>query len=484
MAAMSFNRIKLAAKSETYTHKKIFIIMQILLAIGAAVYGIGMETDSIGINDRIYVYPSGLGCFLFLTAAFCGFIAVINLFKDMHNVQTADVQLSMPLSARERYHSKLLSLFWIQILPMIAYSVIGGLLAVLLNDLSGDVLEHITASFLLLMNIALFTDAVTIFCCCCCGTFAESIYTSLITLTCLSLLPYAFFSVIVEQFAGVQCNTTDVYFGYWTYSGIMSFDEELSALCVRSNLISWAISIAVIFVTQLIYTRRDAKTVGKSVVFPAFFEMFMFLGLMTIFIFFWNDSQITIGLILSLIVYFVIRIIITRAKIKAADILIWLGKYLVSLCIYVAIAAVGYATDGFGYRGYAPPKEYLDGSSIHISIFDYSNCDDYFDNYPAYDWDSYELSAEEAAEISDLFREYNTYDEKSLSDFLGWLSGGDADNELGKVYVTIYIISDSDYYDKTHFSYRLSYLTDIESAQKIMDVLDSNRQLEKTVFNQ
>ena len=100
---ISYKRIYKASDAELISQKKTRIISIILLAFAGLIYGCGSYSKS------NWVEPSYLAVFIYFPALVPLFACCVSVFKDMHDIPSADVSMSMPLSGIERYFSKILT---------------------------------------------------------------------------------------------------------------------------------------------------------------------------------------------------------------------------------------------------------------------------------------------------------------------------------------------------------------------------------------
>ncbi|MBQ9542483.1 hypothetical protein [Ruminococcus sp.] len=364
MVQTYLKKIELASRAECRNRKKIRLILLILTIVGAlfeiSEYKVSFTTERTSFGGMEHVdagfkyalFDGGFfGAFLMFSAAFLGLFAVHGVFSDLTSKQTADIQLSLPMNAKERYLSKLLAVFKLHILPILA----AGIAVILIGSAkeSGfDVMGYIVRFQLVTLAIALFVDSVSIFCMSCCGAKAEGIYTSIIMGGCISLLPMAFFREAIIEFSGVD-NTFSFYMNpFFVFGGMILIAlEELEpgiGATMPYILVNLLMSFATIFAAYFIYRRRDGRHVGKPIVYSLFLELFMFTGLTTLF-FIFRYTGWSIGITAALIICIVIRIILARAKITPLKFVIWIGKYAAALAVFIVIMGAAYFTGGFGY---------------------------------------------------------------------------------------------------------------------------------------
>ena len=112
MAQKYLEKINKASTAE-YRNRRKIRLMILIITVAAALFEVsdfGMK--SYKENGAIVFAPrftGFFGLFLMFVAAGFGAFAVYGVFSDLTNKQTADVQLSLPMSAKDRYYSKLLA---------------------------------------------------------------------------------------------------------------------------------------------------------------------------------------------------------------------------------------------------------------------------------------------------------------------------------------------------------------------------------------
>ena len=354
-----FAKINKAATAECRNRRKIRLMITILAVAGGL-----FEMGEFGVRNWGVVdgeiakkpeFQGYFGLFLIFVMAFFGAFAVFGIFSDLTNKQTADVQLSLPMSAKDRFLSKVLALARLHLIPLAIESVLMLVVgAIRGSEVLEDSLIYLLQAHGVIMACAVFVDAVCIFCMCCCGAKAEGVYTSAITGLCLSLTPFMFVNYIMETFSGVSYSRDNVGKICSVFGGmvVMCFPEAdvfsttKAFLVIAVNIV---MSCLLAYASFYIYRKRDGRHVGKPMVYDLFMELFMFLGLFTLFTMFAYIQSWGIGLTVAAIIYLVIRIVAARAKITPKVFGVWILKYIVSFAVFVVIMAAGYFTGGFGY---------------------------------------------------------------------------------------------------------------------------------------
>lgn len=435
-------KINKASSAEASNHKKIRLIL-LILTIAGTLFALTeyrcdrYYDDSIGKQMTDISFNSYFGIVLVFIAAYFGMFAVFGIFKDMVNKQTADVQMSLPMSAKERYCSKLLALAKLHLLPLLGSGVVMIVIGGAIAGYSGTV--NLLRLYMVMFAQAFFTDAVAIFCMCCCGALAEGVYTSLITMVCLSSTPIGVFVTTMVAYSGLESyaeNSTDVFslVGVISMKWLPGFDDygltSKGWAYLAANIL---ISCLLIAVTFLIYRRRDARSVGKPFVYEIFMEIFMFIGLFTLYMVFFAADIVFAGIVTTFIVYFVIRIVAARAKISVKVFMVWAGKFAASIAAFYVIALIAYFTGGFGFYKYFPDISDIERAQIYVSAHYYENYQDpyYSDAHYSRLKEEHWFTAETDSKFDtqknanycrEIVKKYNDISDRSLSDFFDNMS--------------------------------------------------------------
>ena len=506
--ATSLKRINRFALGEARTHKKFFIIANIILGMGGLLYmfmtsvektSYGLEDISRTVRPQSYVYfnPSVLGVMLLVVGGGIGLIGAASVFRDMNSVQLGDVQLSLPMSANERYFSKLLALCYLHILPVIVWTGIPTIVVALRCAAVGfgDKIEHIEFLPLVFVSIlagTLFVDAVTVLCTSCCGALAESIYFTLITMTCLSAAPALIWYNLTVTCAGQAADPGKV-FAAWTLSFVLTFDDNSQTI----QPVMWLnclISAVVMILTVFIYRRRDARSVGTPIANRIFFECVMFAGLMTVYGLFFFRAEAYIGIIIVAVIYIVIHIITSRGRLNAKTFGVWVGKFVLSTAVYIGFAGAAYVTGGFGMVEHLPMGN-LSGVDFSINLFT-----DIEGGYVSISYDTAEgdeddgvsdLSDEQVRKAARVFQKYAAQHRKSFDEFTKMLLNGyEYSREWSEFNGTMYITGQRTWDNGDTYSYRIMEqnvnLTpdEAEALDKELEALGvPERSYEKHIFD-
>lgn len=375
---MSFTRIYKGSNAELIAHKKTRVITIILLAFAGVIYG--LNTSSRGDN----VNPSGLGVFMYFAALVPLFSCCTAVFKDMHDIPTADVQMSMPLSSAERYFSRLLTICRIWLIPFFISAAGAFLLSAMfagthysydsydIRDYSRTYHPEVLMAYNLHMLLwflaaVLFIIAVTVVCQCCIGAKAESKYLPVMLMTALSVFAPAMYYFITDSFADVHTSGEPFIYSLWTFSALaVDFDSVRDTVLMIVNCL---ISLGVIYCGQFICQRRDARTVGKPIVFPLFFEVIMAVTLTLFFVLFHTDWDSFVVMFLAWLGSIILRIVVSRKNFSFAKIGIWSAMFVGYYVIFLLFMYIAFLTGGFGTIAKTPSPSEYEGVGANVEIY-------------------------------------------------------------------------------------------------------------------
>lgn len=398
---ISYKRIYRASNAELISQKKTRIISIILLAFAGLIYGCGSYSKS------NWVEPSYLAVFIYFTALVPLFACCVSVFKDMHDIPSADVSMSMPLSGIERYFSKILTIVRAWLVPFLISAAGAFLLSAIFGGshnsnkyrYSGVIpysvsyhpdvmMKYNLQMFLWFMAAVLFIISVTSVCQCCIGAKAESRYLPVMLMTALSIFVPAVYAFITDHFADVSLSDYfDDYsslFYVWTFSAIFAeFDSLKNVLLMILNCL---ISAGVIISGAFICRKRDARTVGRPIVFRLFFEIIMAVTLTLFFLMMHVGSGSLSG---SLVVLFlgwlgsiILRIVVSRKNFSFSKIGIWTAMFAAYYVLFLVFMYIAFITGGFGAICKTPSADAYDGSNVIIVIdVDEMGLDGYFSDY-------------------------------------------------------------------------------------------------------
>ncbi len=487
---ISYKRIYNGSTAELISHKKSRIITIILMSFAAVIYGFATSSRGDDVN------PSGLGLFMYFAALVPLFSCCTAVFKDMHDIPTADVQMSMPLSSSERYISRLLTIVRIWFIPFLLSAAAAFLLSVMFagshysydyyDSMDYDRLYHseVVMAFnlkviLWFTAMALFIVSVTVICQCCIGAKAESKYLPVMMIIALSIFMPVMYGFIKDSFADVRTSSEPFIYSLWTFSALaVDLDKGRDIILL---LINCLISCGVIFAGMFICRKRDARTVGKPIVFPLFFELIAVLILSLFFVLFQMESGFVVMFIAWLGII-ILRIVVSRKNFSFAKVGIWTALFVGYYIVFLLVMYIAFLTGGFGEMKKVPEKsEYLGYiSQIRVDI-DKPDLSSYFYRY------SYEelhtenfevqLSKEGAKQrLMDYTEAVSRLSQKQnrINGLFSSLMFGSTHSEAYRCTVRISVTdrSATDYYGYGETIYKVTFFAMEETARELMDMTE------------
>ncbi|MBD5111009.1 MAG: hypothetical protein HDT42_00515 [Ruminococcaceae bacterium] len=409
---ISFKKIHRAAAAEVRVHKKLSIITLVLYGVAMLLFIFDSEVYKLrdDIIPAVFV-PSAWGVFFAVVGVIVGYFTALNIFRDMNNQQLCDVSMALPIKASERFFSKVLSLFYIQIFPLIVSTFVGNGIAILWGKVQFGSIDPEAAKTMFMIVLAclagsMFIMAIAVLCACCCGALAESAYFSIILMGVLNALPMAYVYYVIAKSSGF----TDMFYtldrgfdlGYFGVLFLVTDFDKMIPHC----LVSSVISLAIMLLSGFIYVKRDARTVGTPIASKLFFEIIMALSCATIFTAFSMSDYVFWGILISAVGYVIINIIVSRAKINVLSFLKWGAKYAATLAAFTVLLVITVKTGGFGHINSRPDAEYLDGAAFEIMYFDYNDYNSTTYGYHREELNTAVLTAEQADEVMSICKKY------------------------------------------------------------------------------
>lgn len=404
---ISFKKILRAAAAEVLVHKKLSIISFVLYGV-AFLLNIFDSEANITTDGWITLHYSGWGLIFMFGGIVVSYFTALNVFRDMYNQQFCDVSMALPIKASERFFSKLLCLFCLQTAPLILSTFAGYGIKLLYalarygGNFSDGCPDYFMVSFGALAA-SMFIMAIAVLCTCCCGAVAESAYLSLTAMFIINFMPIIYINNIVcgsSGFIARGIGDVDaiVDLGYWGLMFLLGDAEEIASHAA----IGCVISLAVMLLSGFIYVKRDARSVGTPIASRVFFEIIMFTGCVTVFSMFVMSDIAFWGLLVAGVIYVIVNIIVSRAKITALSFLKWTGKFAATAAVFTALLVATITTGGFGLINSRPDAKYLNGAEFAIYYFSESNYD-YEENTR---FVSDRLSAEQADQLIKIYKKH------------------------------------------------------------------------------
>ncbi|MDE5993255.1 MAG: hypothetical protein K2G87_09420, partial [Oscillospiraceae bacterium] len=256
----------------------------------------------------------------------------------------------------------------------------------------------------------LFVISATVICQCCVGSKAESRYIPVLLMAVINFLPMAVYYSIADKFVSVDYDT----FGLLSNNLLVSiFNGDESAAELIFLGVKCLIYLAVIGCGVLIYKKRDARSVGRPIVFTAFFEIVMGLSLLLFFTIAHMGSGFSLtAMFFAWLGSIILRLIVSRKEFSFSKIFLWTGLYILYYAAFLLFMFIAFKTGGFGALYKVPDISDLRDakvSSVNVIIYD---PDGYYNTYNSYQRYSMEKNVSP----------YLSKDMASLEKFMGSVS--------------------------------------------------------------
>lgn len=245
-----------------------------------------------------------------LIAGALGVVLAFQMFPHLYKKTQADMDLSFPLTTRQRFFSNFLAGLTLYVLPFLLASLISflilGIGGAVLNGAASSadpmikeqaleiwhIVERAVPTLIfcgLLMMLMLYTMTVLI--CTCCGTFFESVAYTIVTHVLLFFLPTSIIRGLFSHFYGMSPPEQIIQTRYFIsplgglYGLINILDRRwLSDTYFTDFLLS--IGLPMLLMTALyfalayiLYLRRNAEDVSKPFVYKGFYYFILTCGM-------------------------------------------------------------------------------------------------------------------------------------------------------------------------------------------------------------
>ena len=462
---VSFQRMKNNVRAEKRVCMKLYEVFVIVCILIIPIFALLSSRSAMGINDERYIVIPDMWPVIY--TALCALTALftVRLFRDMQVSTSADVMLSLPLTAKERYFSKLLTFARCILLPY-AVSAVLSVIALIIADKVIFVSEELSAGvtltdyirssavfFLAGLSVIMFTAAVFTICCSFAGSLASAAVSGLITLVIVGYLPELILNALILPSAGVEYMFEGMGFmPYLCFGGAPLFtllERETSLMWVldtgsfiTGTAINVLLSALVLPLGVFVYRRRDKATLTLDPYIKP-----LLLGVISITAF----AGILYGEAhdIAYVPYAVtiagtgaFMMLLRRSGFELNKCKRWFVSYAGIMCGLIAVCAVCYFTDGFGYPKLPQNKS---GQDYVVDLSNSKeNHDGNFDN---------NLYAEgiEISDLKTLMNEISEYTKQpkcfeSFCDFIGLTTREGSDHYFYNGGIGRLASSDSHYY--------------------------------------
>ena len=396
-------------------NKKVMILITIFHALAfpviilSCIYNCysGYDTEP----DELYMV---LAVFTTFVASVSGIIIAMNNFRCLYNKPQVDMQLSLPMTRRQKFISDYVSGLMAYVLPFLAVSAVTWLLLLfcnitiegktfmMYNGYDERVIPEVCEFFAdftpvfgycfivgILAMIMLYT--LTLLVMVCCGTLFESILYTIIINAVIPLSIFLTFFICVSGLNGINFEDKAITLIGWTspVGAIVqlvylieniSYERYGEFTCVPLHI--WLIGFiiataAMLFGAYFLYMKRKAEQVSKPFVFKGFYYILITLSCLSLASFIGEEAGggFSAVFIVSFIFYMTLEVISRRGFKK-----IWHGilRYAVTMvCLFIMIGTVQ-ATGCFGLEKRVPSASNVARVYIGTDGFDNNGMSDTF----------------------------------------------------------------------------------------------------------
>ena len=384
-------------KNTILENKKFLFIVSVLHLIGYPViaFTIRYYSEHPDNTDENYAIAS---CIALAIAILSGAIIAISIFNYLYKKSTVDMNLSLPLTTRQRFLSEYFAGLTIYIVP----AIIGGLIGtVILLTGKHELMEFLKYTIyigsVVIIGMILYYS-LTVLILSCCGSLFETILSTLLINAMIPASIYLLsYTIISNDSFGLSSNSlflNQIFISspIGNAAFIIYFFDNLNMYGnVNTNLyVHWLIptlifTILIVLLSYFLYKKRKAKQVSKPYVYKfIYYAILFFVTFCIISIFKVStgssdytahtdstpiDASFFPAVMCSGIVFFIMEIISNRGFKK-----FWLSilKFAGTItCIY-AVLLLCHATNGFGVNKYVPLE-----SAVDNVIIDFDNTSTY-----------------------------------------------------------------------------------------------------------
>lgn len=387
-------------KNTILENKKFLFIVSVLHLIGYPViaFTIRYYSEHPDNTDESYAIAS---CIALAIAILSGAIIAISIFNYLYKKSTVDMNLSLPLTTRQRFLSEYLAGLTIYIVP----AIIGGLIGTVIlltgkHELTEIVKYTIYIGSIVIIGMILYYS-LTVLILSCCGSLFETILSTLLINAMIPASIYLLsYTIISNDSFGLSSNSLflnqifisspigNAAFIIYFFDNVNMYGNASTTLYVHWLFPTLIFVALIILLSYFLYKKRKAEQVSKPYVYKfIYYAILFFITFCIISIFktssasFYNpadtsmidatpiDASFFPAVMCSGIVFFIMEIISNRGFKK-----FWLSilKFAGTItCIY-AVLLLCHATNGFGVNKYVPLE-----SAVDNVIIDFDNTSTY-----------------------------------------------------------------------------------------------------------
>ena len=384
-------------KNTILENKKFLFIVSVLHLIGYPViaFTIRYYSEHPDNTDESYAIAS---CIALAIAILSGAIIAISIFNYLYKKSTVDMNLSLPLTTRQRFLSEYLAGLTIYIVP----AIIGGLIGtVILLTGKHELMEFLKYTIyigsVVIIGMILYYS-LTVLILSCCGSLFETILSTLLINAMIPASIYLLsYTIISNDSFGLSSNSLflnqifisspigNAAFIIYFFDNVNMYGNVNTNLYVHWLIPTLIFTVLIVLLSYFLYKKRKAEQVSKPYVYKfIYYAILFFVTFCIISIFKVStgssdytaqtdstpiDASFFPAVMCSGIVFFIMEIISNRGFKK-----FWLSilKFAGTItCIY-AVLLLCHATNGFGVNKYVPLE-----SAVDNVIIDFDNTSTY-----------------------------------------------------------------------------------------------------------
>lgn len=390
-------------KNTILESKKFLFIISVLHLIGYPViaFTIRYYSEHPDNTDESYAIAS---CIALAIAILSGAIIVISIFNYLYKKSTVDMNLSLPLTTRQRFLSEYFAGLTIYIVP----AIIGGLIGTVIlltgkHELMEIVKYTIYIGSVVIIGMILYYS-LTVLILSCCGSLFETILSTLLINAMIPASIYLLsYTIISNDSFGLSSNSLflnqifisspigNAAFIIYFFDNVNMYGNVNTNLYVHWLIPTLIFTVLIVLLSYFLYKKRKAEQVSKPYVYKfIYYAILFFVTFCIISIFKVStgssdytaqtdstpiDASFFPAVMCSGIVFFIMEIISNRGFKK-----FWLSilKFAGTItCIY-AVLLLCHSTNGFGVNKYVPLESAVDTVNIDL--------DNYYGNTSIYNF--------------------------------------------------------------------------------------------------
>jgi len=390
-------------KNTILESKKFLFIVSVLHLIGYPViaFTIRYYSEHPDNTDESYAIAS---CIALAIAILSGAIIAISIFNYLYKKSTVDMNLSLPLTTRQRFLSEYFAGLTIYIVP----AIIGGLIGtVILLTGKHELMEFLKYTIyigsIVIIGMILYYS-LTVLILSCCGSLFETILSTLLINAMIPASIYLLsYTIISNDSFGLSSNSLflnqifisspigNAAFIIYFFDNVNMYGNVNTNLYVHWLIPTLIFTVLIVLLSYFLYKKRKAEQVSKPYVYKfIYYAILFFVTFCIISIFKVStgssdytaqtdstpiDASFFPAVMCSGIVFFIMEIISNRGFKK-----FWLSilKFAGTItCIY-AVLLLCHSTNGFGVNKYVPLESAVDTVNIDL--------DNYYGNTSIYNF--------------------------------------------------------------------------------------------------